>query len=128
RGERDMGDPGECTPPGQPRNRSRGSPAGSQTAFPAAIAHTGGRHSMSMAVGQDYGYRQRVRLTYDEAVAKVRDTLKEQGFGVLTEIDVTATLKQKLDVDFGKRYIILGACNPNLAYRALSAETELGLL
>jgi len=83
---------------------------------------------MSMAVGQDYGYRQRVRLTYDEAVAKVRDTLKEQGFGVLTEIDVTATLKQKLDVDFGKRYIILGACNPNLAYRALSAETELGLL
>ncbi|HEY8416999.1 MAG TPA: DUF302 domain-containing protein [Limnochordales bacterium] len=83
---------------------------------------------MSQAMPQDYGYRRRVRLSYDEAVAKVRDTLKAQGFGVLTEIDVAATLKQKLDVDFGKRYVILGACNPHLAYRALRQETELGLL
>ncbi|MFO7311864.1 MAG: DUF302 domain-containing protein [Bacillota bacterium] len=83
---------------------------------------------MSQSHPQDYGYRRRVRLSYDEAVAKVRDTLKEQGFGVLTEIDVAATLKQKLDVDFGRRYIILGACNPPLAHRALSQELELGLL
>lgn len=77
---------------------------------------------------QEYGYRQRVRLSYDEALQRVQETLKEQGFGVLTEIDVTATLKQKLDVDFGRRYIILGACNPSLAHRALSHEIELGLL
>ena len=83
---------------------------------------------MSTGFTEDYGYRKRVRLSYDEAVQRVRETLKEQGFGVLTEIDVAATLKQKLDVDFGRRYVILGACNPQLAYRALSRETELGLL
>lgn len=83
---------------------------------------------MVMPVGQDYGYRKRVDLSYDEAVDRVQQTLKDQGFGVLCEIDVTATLKAKLDVDFGKRYVILGACNPRLAYGALQAETELGLL
>lgn len=83
---------------------------------------------MSVAIDGDYGYRQRVRLPYKEAVQRVRDTLKEQGFGVLTEIDVTATLKEKIDVDFGRRYVILGACNPRLAHRALSQEIELGLL
>ncbi|MBO8141936.1 MAG: DUF302 domain-containing protein [Firmicutes bacterium] len=83
---------------------------------------------MAAGNGRDYGYRRRVQLSYDEAIQKVRETLKEQGFGVLTEIDVTGTLKQKLDKDFGRRYVILGACNPHLAHRALNSELELGLL
>lgn len=77
---------------------------------------------------QHYGYTKRVTAGYDAVVERVTDALKDQGFGVLCEIDVTATLKQKIDVDFGKRYVILGACNPHLAHRALQAEPELGLL
>lgn len=75
---------------------------------------------------QHYGLRTEVNLSYEEAVEKVTELLKEQGFGVLTEIDVKATLKKKLDVDT-KPYIILGACNPPLAHKALQVETELGL-
>lgn len=74
-----------------------------------------------------YGLRRRTSLPYEEADARVRELLKEQGFGVLTEIDVKSTLKQKLDKEF-RRYVILGACNPPLAYQALSAETDIGLL
>ncbi|MEZ4519975.1 MAG: DUF302 domain-containing protein [Chloroflexota bacterium] len=74
-----------------------------------------------------YGMRAHLDLPYDEAVEKVTAALKEQGFGVLTEIDVKTTLKKKLDADF-RRYVILGACNPSLAHRALSAELEIGLL
>lgn len=75
----------------------------------------------------EYGIRKEVALPYDKAVEKVTAALKEQGFGVLSEIDMKAKLKEKLNVDY-KRYVILGACNPPLAYKALQAEPEIGLL
>ncbi len=74
-----------------------------------------------------YGLVRQVNLSYAQAVERVTATLKEQGFGILTEIDVKKTLKTKLDKDFVP-YVILGACNPPLAFRALSAETDIGLL
>jgi uncharacterized protein (DUF302 family) len=64
---------------------------------------------------------------YDEALTKVPETLKAEGFGVLTEIDVRETLKQKLGADF-RRYKILGACNPPLAHRALQSELDVGVM
>jgi uncharacterized protein (DUF302 family) len=66
-------------------------------------------------------------LPYDEAVPRVKEAFKEQGFGTLTEIDVKATLKEKIDVDVDD-YVILGACNPHLAHQALEIELEIGLL
>jgi uncharacterized protein (DUF302 family) len=74
-----------------------------------------------------YGYKKEVKLPYETAVHKTRDELQKEGFGVLTEIDVKATLQKKLNVDFDK-YIILGACNPPFAYQALQAERDIGLL
>lgn len=68
-----------------------------------------------------------LNLDYDQAVEQTKAALKEQGFGVLTEIDVKATMKAKLDVDF-QRYVILGACNPPLAYQALSTDKSVGLM
>ena len=74
-----------------------------------------------------YGLRAEIPVTYERAVELATAALKEQGFGVLTTIDVQQTLKQKLDRDF-RKYVILGACNPPLADRALHAELEVGLL
>jgi len=73
------------------------------------------------------GISARVRQPYADALARTVDALKVEGFGVLTEIDVRATLKAKLDVDF-RPYMILGACNPPLAHKALSANLDIGLL
>lgn len=74
-----------------------------------------------------YGLSTEVRLPYGDAVERTREELGKEGFGVLTEIDVRETLKQKLDVDF-RPYVILGACNPPLAHQALSNERDIGLL
>ena len=74
-----------------------------------------------------YGYSRIVNLSYEDALKRTEEELKERGFGVLTEIDVKATLKKKLDVDM-ENYKILGACNPPLAHKALEMEQELGLL
>ena len=74
-----------------------------------------------------YSYTKKVTLPFEEAVTKVKDALGAEGFGVLTEIDVKATMKKKLDVDY-ENYLILGACNPQFAHKALQAEKEIGLL
>jgi uncharacterized protein (DUF302 family) len=75
----------------------------------------------------EYGISKTTALSYDQAIEKVTDALKQEGFGILTTIDVRETLKKKLDVEFD-RYIILGACNPPFAHRTLLAEREMGLL
>jgi uncharacterized protein (DUF302 family) len=74
-----------------------------------------------------YSFYKTVNLSYQEAIDKVTEELKKEGFGVLTEIDIKATLKKKLDVDF-KPYKILGACNPPYAHKALQAEEQIGLM
>ena len=74
-----------------------------------------------------YYFSKIVNEDFDQAIEKVTSKLKEEGFGVLTEIDVKATLKKKLDVDF-KKYKILGACNPPFAYKALQSEDKIGIM
>lgn len=75
----------------------------------------------------EYGFSKKVNMPYEETVEKVTEELKKEGFGILTSIDVKDTLKKKINVDF-KKYIILGACNPPLAHKALQSEEQLGLL
>lgn len=74
-----------------------------------------------------YGYSKIVSLPFEEAIIKVTEALSTEGFGVLTTIDVKATMKKKLDLNY-ENYIILGACNPVFAHQALEAEKEIGLL
>lgn len=75
----------------------------------------------------DYGYKKQATSSFPEAVLKTKAELAEEGFGILTEIDVKATLKKKLNVDY-ENYLILGACNPPFALGALQAEKDIGLL
>jgi len=74
-----------------------------------------------------YYFSKILNVSFDDAVVRVTEELKKEGFGILTEIDVKETLKEKLNVDF-KKYKILGACNPPLAYKALQAEEKIGLM
>lgn len=76
---------------------------------------------------KEYGLTTRLELPYEEAVERTKAALQAEGFGILTEIDIKATLKQKLDAEF-RKCVILGACNPPLAHRALEAELKTGLL
>lgn len=75
----------------------------------------------------NYHFSKKLDLPFEEAIEKTTAALKEEGFGVLTEIDIKSTLKEKLDVDF-KKYHILGACNPPMAHEALKAEDHIGLM
>ena len=75
----------------------------------------------------NYGFGAKVGMPYEQAVSRVKELLQAEGFGVLTEIDVKETMKQKLDAEF-RKYVILGACNPTLAHRAFGVEMEIGLL
>lgn len=74
-----------------------------------------------------YSYNRTIELPFEEAVARTKEALSNNGFGVLTEIDVKATMKKKLDVEYDN-YLILGACNPPFAHKALQADKEIGLL
>lgn len=74
-----------------------------------------------------YGYRRELSIPFDDAVTRTYEKLKDEGFGVLTEIDLKEKFKEKLDVDF-RRYVILGACNPAIAHQSLQEEIDLGLL
>src|SRR6266508_4399958 len=83
--------------------------------------HETGRANMS------YYFSKTLQTTFDDAISRVTEELKKEGFGVLTDIDVKETLKKKLDIDF-RKYRILGACNPQYAYKALEAEDKIGTM
>jgi uncharacterized protein (DUF302 family) len=74
-----------------------------------------------------YGYGRSVDMPFEQAIGRITETLKEEGFGVLCRIDIHEKLKEKLGVDF-RNYVILGACNPPIAYQSLQMEPNLGLL
>ena len=75
----------------------------------------------------DYGFIKELNLPFEKAIEVITETLKKEGFGILTTIDVKKKLKEKLDIDF-KKYIILGACSPSNAHRAILAEENIGLM
>lgn len=75
----------------------------------------------------DYGYKKQINLSFTDTILKVKDELKKEGFGVLTEINVKDTMKKKIDVDYDE-YVILGACNPEFAHKALQVDKQIGLL
>lgn len=75
----------------------------------------------------EYGFVKYLDLPFDKAIAKIEERLKAEGFGILTKIDVKDKFKEKLDIEF-PRYLILGACNPKMAHRAISIEWDIGLL
>ncbi len=94
----------------------------------AIIAHLNEVYGKGRFGEPVYGVTRRIEgMTFGDAMAATKEALAGEGFGVLTEIDVKATLKKKLDVDF-RNYVILGACNPPLAHKALTAEAAIGLL
>lgn len=74
-----------------------------------------------------YYFSKTIDSSFEDAITKTKEALKQKGFGVLTEINVKDTLKKKLDVDF-RKYVILGACNPQFAYKALQAENKIGVM
>ena len=80
-----------------------------------------------MENNKNIGLARVLKISFEEALIKVQETLKVEGFGVLTNIDIQSTLKKKLDVDF-RKYVILGACNPFYAFQALQADLDVGLL
>ena len=82
---------------------------------------------MNTKIKSIIGHKKQVAASFLEAVARTKTELAKEGFGILTEIDVKATLKKKLDVEY-ENYLILGACNPPFAYKALRAEKDIGLL
>ena len=75
----------------------------------------------------NYGYKKQTNHSFEDAVIKIKEELQNEGFGILTEIDVKDTMKKKLNLNY-ENYVILGACNPTLANKALGAEKEIGLL
>jgi uncharacterized protein (DUF302 family) len=75
----------------------------------------------------NYGFTKELDIPYETVIAQVREALKQEGFGVLTQIDIQGKMKEKLGIDM-KKYIILGACNPSNAYKSISAEENIGLL
>lgn len=84
-------------------------------------------YDRNKGAAHSYGYRRELSISFDEAVKRTYEALKTEGFGVLTEIDLKEKFKEKLDVEF-RRYVILGACNPAIAYESLQEEIDLGLL
>lgn len=74
-----------------------------------------------------YSHKKQINTSFEKVIERTKEELKKEGFGILNEIDIKATLKKKLNVDYDN-YIILGACNPSFAYKALQAEKEIGLM
>jgi uncharacterized protein (DUF302 family) len=98
---------------------------GSNNSLEASPGTTAGGTTMTIHY-TEFSYKRTIPTPYDETIARVTQALEQEGFGTLTQIDVKGTLKEKLDINF-RRYLILGACNPVLAHRALKEELEIGL-